>query len=359
MLFQQDHVSVRYVVEGDASIISKWLTDPKVLQYYEGRDNPQSVEMVLNHFIHNSNSHEKRCLIEFDDVPIGYIQMYPVDSEWKTLYGYEASQNVWGMDQFIGEPAYWEKGIGTKLVQSAITYIMENTGAEAIAMDPKVNNERAIKCYEKCGFKKVKILKEHELHEGVLEDCWMMEYRPRGLRDMKKALIVIDVQAGMYTAKMPVHNGEKFLQTLQELIGKCRSNDITVIYVQHNGPKDHPLEKGTDGWKVHEAIAPLEGDCVVEKTTPDSFHKTNLKEVLQDKGIDHVIISGMQTEYCVDTTTRRAFSEGYKVTLVSDAHSTFNTEVLHAEDIVKHHNVVFGAFADVIPLKDLKVTASK
>ena len=82
---------------------------------------------------------------------------------------------------------------------------------------------------------------------------------------MKKALIVIDVQAGMYTAKMPVHNGEKFLQTLQELIGKCRSNDIPVIYVQHNGPKDHPLEKGTDGWKVHEAIAPLEGDCVVEK----------------------------------------------------------------------------------------------
>ena len=80
---------------------------------------------------------------------------------------------------------------------------------------------------------------------------------------------------------------------------------------------------------------------------------------MQDKGIDRVIISGMQTEYCVDTTTRRACSEGYKVTLVSDAHSTFNTEVLHAEDIVKHHNVVFGAFADVIPLKDLKVTAFK
>ena len=74
---------------------------------------------------------------------------------------------------------------------------------------------------------------------------------------------------------------------------------------------------------------------------------------------NHVIISGMQTQYCVDTTTRRAFSEGYKVTLVSDAHSTFDTEVLRAEDIVKHHNVVFGAFADVITLKDLKETVSK
>ncbi|AAT61251.1 isochorismatase [[Bacillus thuringiensis] serovar konkukian str. 97-27] len=168
------------------------------------------------------------------------------------------------------------------------------------------------------------------------------------------------MQAGMYTAGMSVHNGEKFLETLQELIGECRSNDIPVIYVQHNGPKDHPLEKGTDGWKIHAAITPLEGDSIVEKTTPDSFYKTNLNEVLQDKGITHVIISGMQTQYCVDTTTRRACSEGYKITLVSDAHSsTFDTEVLRAEDIVKHHNVVFGAFADVVTLKDLKVTASK
>ena len=82
----------------------------------------------------------------------------------------------------------------------------------------------------------------------------------------------------MYTAGMPVHNGEKFLETLQELIGECRLNDIPVIYVQHNGPKDHPLEKGTDGWKIHVEIAPQEGDSIVEKTTPDSFHKTNLKK---------------------------------------------------------------------------------
>ncbi|MED0905857.1 cysteine hydrolase family protein [Bacillus nitratireducens] len=174
---------------------------------------------------------------------------------------------------------------------------------------------------------------------------------------MKKALIVIDVQAGMYTAGIPVHNGEKFLETLQELIGECRLNCIPVIYVQHNGPKDHPLEKGTAGWKVHAAIAPQEDDSIVEKTTPDSFNKTKLNKVLQEKGIEHVIISGMQTEYCVDTTTRRAFSEGYKVTLVSDAHNTFDTDVLRAEDIVKHHNVVLGSFADVIALKDLKVEA--
>ncbi len=75
-------------------------------------------------------------------------------------------------NQLIGE-----KELEQNLLRYAITYILSEIGAEAIAMDPKVNNERAIKCYEKCGFKKVKILKEHELHEGVLEDCWMMEYK--------------------------------------------------------------------------------------------------------------------------------------------------------------------------------------
>ena len=59
MLFQKEGLLIRYVMEDDASIISKWLTDPEVLRYYEGRDNPQSVEKVLDHFIHSPNSNEK------------------------------------------------------------------------------------------------------------------------------------------------------------------------------------------------------------------------------------------------------------------------------------------------------------
>ena len=78
--------------------------------------------------------------------------MYPVDSEWKALYGYKESQNVWGMHQFIGEPAYWGK-VEQNSFRQTITYIMGEMGAEAIAMDPKVNNERAIKCYEKVDLK--------------------------------------------------------------------------------------------------------------------------------------------------------------------------------------------------------------
>ncbi|MBY0597583.1 cysteine hydrolase family protein [Bacillus bingmayongensis] len=172
---------------------------------------------------------------------------------------------------------------------------------------------------------------------------------------MKKSLLVIDVQEGMYTAGMPVHNGQKLIETLKELIQQCRANHIPVIYVQHNGPKGHPLEKGKPGWSIHSAIASKENEVIIEKETPDSFYKTNLGEVLQNEGIEHVLITGMQTEYCVDTTTRSAFSEGYKVTLIRDAHSTFDSEQLCAEDIIAHHNTVLGWFAEIIDLKDIQI----
>ncbi|WP_459502717.1 GNAT family N-acetyltransferase [Bacillus sp. C1] len=177
MLFQKGSLSIRYAIEDDVNAISKWLTNSEVLQYYEGRDHPQSPEKVRTSFINIPKGKEKRCVVEYAEEAIGYIQIYPIDSEWKELYGYKEAQNIWGMDQFIGEPTYWNKGIGTELVQDAIIYITDELGAEAIAMDPRVSNERAIRCYEKCGFRKVKILKEHELHEGELEDCWMMEYK--------------------------------------------------------------------------------------------------------------------------------------------------------------------------------------
>ena len=57
-----------------------------------------------------------------------------------------------------------------------IRYLIEHKKADRIVMDPQTRNTRAIKCYEKCGFKKVKILPSRELHEGEYQDCWLIEY---------------------------------------------------------------------------------------------------------------------------------------------------------------------------------------
>lgn len=180
MLFQKKDLSIRYVTVNDVQTLSNWLSNPEVLRFYEGRDKPQSPQQVRERYISSSEVTKKRCIVEYKNESIGYIQMYPLDAEWKMLYGYDERENIWGMEQFVGETAYWNQGIGTELVKAAITYIMNGLGALAIAIDLRVSNERAIRCYEKCGFQKVKVMKEHELHEGVLEDCWMMEYKNEG-----------------------------------------------------------------------------------------------------------------------------------------------------------------------------------
>lgn len=153
LIYESGLLKVRKLEEKDNILLVKWLSDPSVLEFYEGRDNP------------------------FDlDKAIRYIQFYKLDSETSMLYGYK-TELIYGTDQFIGERNYWNKGIGTLLVTSMINFLIENKKADYVVMDPQARNVRAISCYEKCGLKKVKILPKHELHEGEYHDCWLMEYR--------------------------------------------------------------------------------------------------------------------------------------------------------------------------------------
>lgn len=165
------------------------------------------------------------------------------------------------------------------------------------------------------------------------------------------ALLVIDVQ-GMFDAKP--FEPERLLTKIKTLIDHARSNGVPVIYVQHNEePESGPLYPGSPGFPVHPSIAPQTGEAVVQKRHSDSFQNTNLQDVLMEKGIKRLVISGMQTEYCVDTTCREAYSRGYDVTLAGDAHTTFDSEVLKADQIIKHHNVTLRGFAKVKPAAEI------
>ena len=152
------------------------------------------------------------------------------------------------------------------------------------------------------------------------------------------ALLVIDVQNGMFAQDDPVYQGAELLATIGELLAKARAAEVPVIYVQHNGRPGHSLEPGSEGWPIHPAIAPSEGDPVVRKATPDSFHETMLQAELEARGIVKLIVTGIQTELCVDTTCRRAASLCYQTTLVRDAHSTWDSRTLSAAQIIAHHN---------------------
>ncbi|WP_456288879.1 acetyltransferase [Paenibacillus sp. AK002] len=178
LVYEAGPITVRELEEKDECSLASWLSNPDVLQYYEGRDNPHDVERVREHFYVDDD--ETRCIIEYEGKPIGYIQFYLLDEDTLDEYGYDGNDAVgrtFATDQFIGEPDYWNRGIGTKLVTSMMDYLVFQRQADRIVMDPQAWNERAIACYEKCGFRKVRLLEKHERHEGELRDCWIMEYR--------------------------------------------------------------------------------------------------------------------------------------------------------------------------------------
>jgi nicotinamidase-related amidase len=102
------------------------------------------------------------------------------------------------------------------------------------------------------------------------------------------------------------------------------------------------------GFPFRPEMAPQGDEPVVVKHFCSAFQGTNLGDLLAAKEVRRVIICGMQTEYCVDTICRSAFERGYAVTLIGDAHTTFDSEVMAADEIIRHHNATLaGGFATV------------
>lgn len=144
---------------------------------------------------------------------------------------------------------------------------------------------------------------------------------------------------------MPPDLQNRVLSNIAALQSQARSSRTPVVFIQHDGPKGHPIEAETAAWAIHPSILPLSGEPVIRKKASDSFFETRLAEELQSAEISHLIIAGAMTEYCVDTTCRRAVTLGYDVTLAADAHLTRDTPVLTARQIIAHHNLLLDGFA--------------
>lgn len=170
------------------------------------------------------------------------------------------------------------------------------------------------------------------------------------------ALLVIDLQVGMFDGVRiaPIHAGEALLTRVQILLAKARAAGTPVIYVRHSARPGRPLDPSTPQWQIHPAIAPLPTETIVDKRTPDAFLDTTLLDTLTASGTKRLVVVGAQTELCVDTTCRRAFALGFQVVLVADGHSTWNNDVLTAEQIIRHTNQTLGEwFVRVVPSGEL------
>ena len=137
-----------------------------------------------------------------------------------------------------------------------------------------------------------------------------------------RALLVIDVQNGIVNFK----DFSEELATIENVITDFKENNLPVIFIRHmDDAEESPLCRGSVGSELHSSLKDY-ADHVVEKQTPSSFFKTNLAELLEDLGVNHVFITGFNTEFCCMFTAIAAFDRGYEVTFIENATGTVNTE---------------------------------
>ena len=160
--------------DADYRLVAGWLSDERVLEFYHGRDNAYDTARVRNIYgpCARGEAEVVRCIMVYEGNPIGYLQYYPVlDGK---PYEVDSIRGDYGIDLFIGESGLWDRGIGTRALSMLVGYLFTDLGAKRLLIDPQKSNHRAIRCYEKCGFTKIKLLPKHELHEGERRDAWLM-----------------------------------------------------------------------------------------------------------------------------------------------------------------------------------------
>ena len=145
---------------------------------------------------------------------------------------------------------------------------------------------------------------------------------------MKKALLIIDVQNDYFPGgSMELVGSEEAAKNTSDILEKCRKRRIPVIYMQHIADKNASffLPK-TKGVEIHSLVKPKRKDKIFQKKFPNSFRDTKLHKYLKQKKIKELIICGMMTHMCVDTTVRAAYDLGYNCTLIGDACATRDLE---------------------------------
>ena len=162
-------------------------------------------------------------------------------------------------------------------------------------------------------------------------------------------LLVVDVQNALI-AKQP-YRGQELLENIGVLTGACRESGIEVVYVRHDGSARGMLVPGTAEWEIVSAIAPLPGD----KRFCSSFQETGLEKYLKEKEARQLILTGMQTEYCIDATCKAAFERGYRVVVPEAATSTFDNPFLTGRQLCEfYENLIWRpCFAGVMPVPEL------
>lgn len=158
------------------------------------------------------------------------------------------------------------------------------------------------------------------------------------------ALLVIDVQAGLFRKSTPIWRAEELLASLNALIAAARAASLLVVYIRHSSDKVLPY--GSPDWVLHPRLTPPEeGDLLIEKEHGNAFERTVLAAHLGERAIRRLVVGGLVTHGCVRATVEGALALGYGVTLAADAHSSYSKD---APALAAKWNAQLGAAGAVV-----------
>ncbi|BEU78714.1 cysteine hydrolase family protein [Enterobacter asburiae] len=152
------------------------------------------------------------------------------------------------------------------------------------------------------------------------------------------ALLIIDMQQGLFRGPVFPCSADAVLANIRLLIANARHAQVPIFFARHVGTDDSPFSAQGPLTQLIPELDVKEQDIVFTKRYPSCFRDTELLRELNHRGIKQLVIAGMKTEFCVDTTSRAAPELGFRTVLISDAHTTMDNAHLSASDIIAHHN---------------------
>ena len=183
---------------------------------------------------------------------------------------------------------------------------------------------------------------------------------------MTTALILVDIQndyfpGGGGTLHEPIAASLK----ARELLEHFRQTHQPIVYIQHVAikPGAKTMLPGSVGGQIHENVRPREGEVVFQKHYPNSFRDTPLLDHLKQQGVTRVVVCGMQTNMCVDATTRAAFDFGFECVVAHDACAArtlvFQGETIPAPQVHGAFLAALGAsYGKVLSVAEIKAELS-
>jgi nicotinamidase-related amidase len=180
---------------------------------------------------------------------------------------------------------------------------------------------------------------------------------------MTKALLLIDIQNDYFPGgAMELAESSIVGEKAGRLLHAFRQKAQPIIHIQHISAREGAtfFLPDTDGVKIHESVAPLATETLFQKRYPNSFRETPLLLHLHKHQITTLVIAGMMTHMCIDTTTRAAADLGFSCILAHDACATKDLSFRGATILAKNVQTAFlaaldGLFANVQSVEEICV----